>query len=65
MNKIIPIYISLLLAFYNTSKAGSLKSIEAGAEALTWYYIAIFQIIILVVYEVFRILTVRIENREL
>lgn len=65
MNKLIPIYFSLLLAFYYTSKAGNLESIEAGAEALTWYYIAVFQIIILVVYELFRIITVRIKNRKL
>lgn len=65
MNKIIPIYISLLLAFYNTSKAGDLESIEVGAEALTWYYIAALQIIILVVYELFRIITIRVKNRKL
>lgn len=63
--KLLPILVSLIQAYYLTAKAGDLQDYYIGAEALTWYSIAILQIIILIVYEILKRLTIYFRNRKL
>ena len=60
--KILPVYISLVLAVYNTSKAYHLQDFFIAAEAITWYYIAFLQLIILITYELFKKITIYFAN---
>jgi len=61
--KLLPILVSLIQAYYLTAKAGQLQDYYIGAEALTWYLIAILQTIILIVYELSKRLTNYYRNR--
>lgn len=63
--KLLPILVSLIQAYYLTSKAGDLQDSYIGAEALTWYFITILQIIILIIYEILKRLTIYFTDRKL
>lgn len=62
-HKLTPIYIFLVLAIYNTQVAGNTLDPVDGARAYTLFILTILQIIILLMYEFFRVVRVRIQKK--